>query len=140
MDRTVEIPPKIYPTRDRIPVPVSKDGNQLKVGFVITATASREQEPLRMLAMARSIQERGDHVDLFLLGDGVQLIRGSGTGSLDALGELAEMGSRVFLSGEHLKASGADVESLPHWAETVERPYDILVKLSMEEWDRVVSL
>jgi uncharacterized protein len=96
--------------------------------------------------VAKTAQERGHQVDLFLAGDAVGLLRpatmeavqGIGTGSLrEHFEAVTAGGARVFASGMSSKARGLDAESLG--GRQVEfAPPDRLVDLAFEA-DRVIS-
>jgi predicted peroxiredoxin len=96
--------------------------------------------------VARTAQQRGHDVDLFLAGDAVGLFRdatldavqGIGTGSLrEHFDALVAGGARFFASGMSSKARGLDADSLA--GKPVElAPPDRLVDLTFEA-DRVLS-
>lgn len=44
----------------------------------------------------------------------------------------------MYISSEHLKASGLNPTGLSVEVEIVEDPFDRLVDLVMDEWDRVI--
>ncbi len=96
--------------------------------------------------MARTAQQKGHEVDLFLAGDGVGLLRdatmdavqGIGTGSLrEHFDALVAGGARFYASGMSSKARGLDDSALG--GKPVEMaPPDKLVDLAFEA-DRVIS-
>jgi predicted peroxiredoxin len=96
--------------------------------------------------VARTAQQRGHDVDLFLAGDAVGLLRdatldalhGIGTGSLrEHFDDLVAGGARFFASGMSSKARGLDTDALA--GKQVEfAPPDRLVDLAFEA-DRVLS-
>jgi sulfur relay (sulfurtransferase) DsrF/TusC family protein len=47
-------------------------------------------------------------------------------------------GGEVLVSEEHLRAGGLPPEELLEQVEVVSEPYDRLVELVMERWDRVI--
>lgn len=96
--------------------------------------------------VAKTAQERGHEVDLFLAGDAVGLLRpatmdlvqGIGTGSLrEHFEAVAAAGARIYASGMSSKARALDAEALGD--KQVEfAPPDQLVDLVFEA-DRVIS-
>lgn len=98
------------------------------------------------LLVARTAQQNGHDVDLFLAGDAVGLLRdatmdavqGVGTGNLrEHFDALAAGGARFYASGMSSKARGLDAEALG--GKRVElAPPDRLVELAFEA-DRVLS-
>lgn len=96
--------------------------------------------------VARTAQQKGHEVDLFLAGDAVGLLRdstldlvqGIGTGSLrEHFDALTAGGARFFASGMSSKARALDADSLGGKAVEFSPP-DRLVELAFEA-DRVLS-
>jgi uncharacterized protein len=96
--------------------------------------------------VARTAQEEGHEVSMFLAGDGVTLIRddvldrleGVGTGSLrDHFDAFAAGGGRIFLSGMSSKARDVGEDALAGKPAEMAMP-PVLVRLIAES-DRVVT-
>jgi predicted peroxiredoxin len=113
-----------------------------KVKFLIHVTSGADNPTKAALAflVARTAAEEGHHVDIFLAGDAVLLLRdavlnnvtGVGTGVLsDHYKVLAEKGVKFYLSGNSSKARGLTIEELQGKPASFALP-TILVKLAAE--------
>jgi predicted peroxiredoxin len=116
--------------------------------FLVHITCGPEDPTRSALGflVARTAQEEGHDVKVFLAGDGVNLIRddvldrleGVGTGKLrDHFDAFAGSGGRVFLSGMSSKARGIGEDVLAGKPAEMAMP-PVLVKLVADS-DRVVT-
>ncbi len=111
------------------------------LGIVITKSPHGSGEVENALSIGSDALVLGDQVDLFLLGDGVWLIKRGSTGLVSELfNRFVEMGGKVYVSEPHLKAGGLNPGEATNTLEIAEDPYDTLVDLLMEKWDRAITL
>jgi predicted peroxiredoxin len=114
-------------------------GDDRTYGFLITALASSPKDPGQVLRSAIKKREEGAKVEIFLMGDGVYLIKkGSSTQASEALEKAMEIGCAIMLSNDHLMAAGISQDELPEAAEVVKNPCRAIAWKSMEEWDRII--
>lgn len=113
-----------------------------KVKFFIHVTTGADNPTKAALAflVARTAAEEGHHVDMFLAGDAVLLLRdavlnnvtGLGTGILsEHFKALTEKGVKFYLSGNSSKARGLTIEELQGKPASFALP-NVLVKLAAE--------
>lgn len=116
--------------------------SEKKVKFLIHVTTGSDNPTKVALAflVARTALEDGHHVDLFLAGDAVLLLRdevltkvtGLGTGVLsEHYKVLVEKGAKFYLSGNSSKARGLTIEELQGKPASFALP-NVLVKLAVE--------
>jgi predicted peroxiredoxin len=116
--------------------------NNQKIKFLVHVTTGADNPTKAALAflVARTAAEEGHHVDLFLAGDAVLLLRddvlnkvtGVGTGVLaEHFKALAEKGVKFYLSGNSSKARGLTQEELQGKNASFALP-NVLVKLAAE--------
>ena len=80
----------------------------------------------------------GNQVEVFLLSDGVWIGKQRDTATEKKLSDLIRDGCKVNASRKHLKACGLNQEKLLDGINITNEPYDKLVDLVMERWDKVV--
>jgi len=113
----------------------------IRLGIILTKAPGGGEDAENALKLALEALAAGDEADLFCLSDGVWLTKKGPAGSLDGrLDSFLAGGGRLWVSGEHLRAAGLDEERVVAGAEIADDPFDRLVDLLMEEWDRVVVL
>lgn len=119
-----------------------------KPKFLVHVTTGADNPTKAALAflVARTAAEEGYHVDMFLAGDAVLLLRdevlnkitGLGTGVLaEHYKVLAEKGIRFYLSGNSSKARGLTLEEIQGKNASFALP-NVLVKLAAEA-DKVLT-
>ncbi len=108
------------------------------LGIVIAHTAAVHEGAQQAVSLGLEAMRRGKRVGFFLLSDGVfNAIQGSGDVAT-GLNQVISDGGKVFLSSEHVLAAGIPTEKLITGTETLEKAYEALVDLIMEDWDRVI--
>ena len=113
----------------------------IHLGVLLTRGPLRGEGAEHALGLALEALGRGDQADLFLLSDGVWLAKkGQENGLAPKLEEFLKRGGEVLVSGEHLEAAGLSPERLFPGVRVLPDPYDRLVDLAMEAWDKVVVL
>jgi sulfur relay (sulfurtransferase) complex TusBCD TusD component (DsrE family) len=111
------------------------------IGIVITKSAYGSGEVENALSIGSDALRMGDQVDLFLLGDGVWLVKRGSSGAVSELfNRFMEMGGKVYVSEPHLKAGGLSLSEATDNLEIAEDPYDTLVDLLMEKWNRAITV
>lgn len=108
------------------------------LGVVLTKAPHEGEAAQASLDLLLEALAVGDRAGLFLLSDGVWVAK-RGQGTLEEkLKEVIKGGGEIILSGEHLKAGGLAPEQLIEGTSVAPDPYDRLVDLVMDEWDRVI--
>ncbi len=109
------------------------------LGIILTKGPRSGEGGENALDVALSALEMDDRVGLFLLSDGVWTAKRGLPGALAGkLNDFLRGGGQVTVSGEHLEAAGLGPERLVEGISIAPDPYDRLVDLVMEEWDKVV--
>lgn len=112
-----------------------------RLGIVITKSAYGSGEVENALSMGAEALGLGEGVDLFLLGDGVWLVRRGNSGVVSELFQrFVGAGGKVYVSEPHLKAGGLNLNEGAGNFELASDPYDVLVDLLMEKWDRAITV
>lgn len=147
-ERGVEVAPALVinkkfvvegvPTKEDIQELISR-ARPAKVGIILTKAPYGDEDAENALLIGLESLALGDEVGLFLLSDGVWVAK-DGLGGPIGLGltKFTGTGGKVYVSSEHLKAGGLVPTGLSVEAEIVEDPYDRLVDLVMDEWEKVV--
>ena len=111
-----------------------------RYGFIITSSSTSVKDPGQLLRAAMAKAKEHNPVGIFLIGDGV-LIAASDPKRNPATKTLIvaiAAGAKVFVSRDHLDATGLTKKKLVKGTKLVEKPYKELVAKVMEDWDRVV--
>ena len=110
-----------------------------KIGVVISKSPLYDENVKSTLTMMEGLVKNPyNEVTLFLVSDGVWMAK-RGVKDFDpCLREFTRSGGKVILSHGHLKACGLKEEGLIDDVTITSRPYDDLVDLVMDEWDRTV--
>lgn len=146
--RGVEIAPALVVNRRMVVegVPGSQEIMELiekslpkALGVILTKGPYGGEDAENALDVALEAQEMGDPVGLFLLSDGVWAAKKGQQGPLaQKLGDFLARGGEVTVSGEHLEAAGLTPDRLVPKAIIAPDPYDRLVDLVMDRWEKVV--
>lgn len=110
----------------------------VKIGIIITKTPTANEDVENALAMGEEALKVGNQVELFLLSDGVWVGKKGNALAEGRLSDLIKNGCKVKASGKHLKACGLEKKKLVEGVNISDDPYDDLVDLVMERWDKVV--
>ncbi len=110
----------------------------VKIGIIITKTPNANEDVENALAMVEEALKVGNQVELFLLSDGVWVGKKGNALAEGRLSDLIKDGCKVKASGKHLKACGLEKNKLVDGVNISDDPYDDLVDLVMERWDKVV--
>ena len=117
---------------------MTEPGKFDSLGIVIAHTAAVHEGAYQAVSLGLEAMKKGKHVGFFLISDGVfNAIRDSGN-IADGLGQAISGGGKVFLSNEHVLAAGIPEERLIPGTDSLEKAYEELVDLVMEDWDRVI--
>jgi predicted peroxiredoxin len=109
------------------------------IGFLITALATSPKDPAQAIRSAMLLKDQGNEVEIFLIGDGVYLIRPGQEGAApEALAKALQKGIKVLVSEDHLMAAGLHKAPLPEGAVMASNPAKQVVLKTMEEWARVL--
>ncbi len=110
----------------------------VKIGIIITKTPNANEDVENALAMGEEALKVGNQVELFLLSDGVWVGKKGNTLTEKRLSDMIKDGCKIKASGKHLKACGLEKKKLVKGVNISDDPYDDLVDLVMERWDKVV--
>lgn len=108
------------------------------IGMILARTASSSERPVDALALAQDLLAAGKQVGVFLVGDGIYLAKDGGTEAARIIKDLISKGAKVYVSPEHLKASGLSKERLVEGVAIVEDTYRDLVEFVMEWHEKVI--
>jgi len=147
-ERGVEVAPCLVVNRRRVvegvPGPeeiarLLEEALPVSLGLVLTRSPHEGDAVAAALRTALAALEGGDSVEVFLLGDGVWAAKKGVKGeAAELLEAMLKKGAELTASGEHLKACGLAPEDLLPGTRVAEDPYDTLVDLVMERWDKVM--
>ncbi|MDP6101299.1 MAG: DsrE family protein [Dehalococcoidia bacterium] len=113
----------------------------ITLGIILTRGPFSSGGAEDAVELAAAARESGDKVGLFLISDGVWLAHKGQEGPLAGrLAAFQKAGGEVLVSGEHLVAAGLSQESLVDDVTVLPEPYDELVDLVMERWDKAIIL
>jgi sulfur relay (sulfurtransferase) complex TusBCD TusD component (DsrE family) len=110
----------------------------VKIGIIITKTPNANEDVENVLTLGEEALKAGNQVELFLLSDGVWVGKKGNALAEERLINLINDGCKVKASRRHLKAFGLNKDKLVEGVNTSDDPYDELVDLVMEKWDKVV--
>ncbi|MFQ6137025.1 MAG: DsrH/TusB family sulfur metabolism protein [Candidatus Hydrothermarchaeales archaeon] len=110
----------------------------LKLGVIITKTPNASEDVENALSLGEDALTLGNQVGIFLLSDGIWVAKKGQPLIEKRLSNLIERGCKVAASKQHLKAAGLSPEKLIEDVKVSDEPYDELVDLVMEEWDKVI--
>jgi sulfur relay (sulfurtransferase) complex TusBCD TusD component (DsrE family) len=110
----------------------------VRIGIIITKTPNANEDVENVLAIGEEALKAGNQVELFLLSDGVWVGKKGNALAETRLLNLIKDGCTIKASGKHLKAGGLNKEKLLNGVTISDDPYDDLVDLVMDRWDKVV--
>jgi len=111
------------------------------IGIIITKAPLESNLVTKFLNLARKITNNRNKVEIFLISDGVWLAKkNQDNPSSKILNELIKKSSKIFASKEHLTAAGIDDNELIKNITLSEKPYLDIVTLTMETWDKVITI
>jgi predicted peroxiredoxin len=110
----------------------------IKIGIIITKTPNANEDVENSLAVGEEALKMGNQVELFLLSDGVWVGKKGNALTEKRLKNLINDGCKITASRRHLKACGLNKEKLVEGIDISDDPYDELVDLVMEKWEKVI--
>jgi predicted peroxiredoxin len=110
----------------------------VQIGIIITKTPNANEDVENVLTIGEKALTIGNQVELFLLSDGVWVGKRGNALTEQRIKNLIMDGCKVMASGKHLKACGLTKEKLVEGIRISDDPYDELVDLVMERWNKVV--
>ncbi len=147
-ERGVELAPALVVNRrtlvEGVPSPeeiakLIENAAPASLGIILTKGPQSSEDCENALDVALSALEMDDRVGLFLISDGVWTAKkGLPEALARKLSDFQRGGGQLTVSGEHLEAAGLGPERLVDGVSIAPDPYDRLVDLVMEEWDKVV--
>lgn len=147
-DRGVELAPALVINRrliiEGVPGPEKiissiEKALPISLGIILTKAPYDGENAESALEAATKALEMGDKTGLFLLSDGVWVAKKEQQGAIaQKLGQFIQNGGEVIVSSEHLQAGGLSPEALVEKVGIATEPYDRLVELVMEQWDKVI--
>ncbi len=106
------------------------------LGFILMRSPHGSDSDSIVLKAGLKALGKGDGATILLIGDSVWLANKLNT----QVEKFIRKGGKVMASGEHLKANGLTGEELLSGVEIISDPYDKLVDLVMERFDKVVII
>ena len=147
-ERGVELAPTLVVNRrtvvEGVPSPeeiakLIENAAPTSLGIILTKGPRSGEDDENALDVALSALDMDDQVGIFLISDGVWTAKRGLPEALNRkLNDFLRGGGQVTVSGEHLEAAGLGLERLVEGVSIAPDPYDRLVDLVMEEWDKVV--
>jgi len=111
------------------------------MGIIITKAPLESNLVTKFLDLAKKITNNGNKVEIFLISDGVWLAKkNQNNPPSKILNDLIKKSSKIFLSKEHLTAAGINDDELIENITLSENPYSDIVTLTMETWDKVITI
>jgi sulfur relay (sulfurtransferase) complex TusBCD TusD component (DsrE family) len=110
----------------------------IKIGIIITKTPNANEDVDNVLAIGEEALKAGNQVEFFLLSDGVWVGKRGNTLAETRIINLIQDGGTIKASRKHVKAGGLNKEKLVDGVIISDDPYDELVDLVMDNWDKVV--
>ena len=118
------------------------DQEQTKdLGFVVTKPPLESGLVANILTIAQSALDQGRSVGIFLISDGVWLVKKDQKNHVAGMFErVLGSGAEVIASSEHLEAAGISEDEIIDGVTVTKRVYKDLVTNVMENWDKVMSM
>lgn len=117
------------------------DSNEKDIGFVITKGHLESSLVYNALGIAENAIEQGKTVGMFLISDGVWLIKKNQRNHVaDRFVKLLGNGLQVIASKEHLEAAGIQDDDVMEGVTITKKVYKDLVINVMENWKKVMSI
>lgn len=126
----VEGVPTVEEIRDLV-----QKSQPVRLGIILTKAPMGSDDAANALAAGSASLAAGNKASLFLLSDGVWAAKKGAAGDLE---HFLAQGGEVYVSGEHLRASGLAPEKLVGSTQVSNDAYGRLVDLLMDEWDKVI--
>ena len=111
------------------------------IGFMITKAPLESGLVSNALKIAQGALDQGKKVALFLISDGVWLVKkGQKNNVAELFGKLLSEGVQVTASEVHLAAAGINEKDIQDGVTVTKKSYKDLVLQVMEQWRKVVSI
>lgn len=117
------------------------DRYPIDIGLILTKAPLESSLTYSFLTIAKEAIEKGKTVSLFLISDGIWLVKNNQKNNVVELFKtLMEKDVKVTVSKDHLEAAGIENTDLLSSIIITERPYADLVDFVMEKCRRVMTL
>ena len=111
------------------------------LGIIITKTPLETNLVNRFLQIAKDTIENNKTVGLFLISDGIWLVKkNQNNNSFELLKNLIDKNVEVIVSKDHLLSSGLSEDEIVENVKISEKPYSDLVDNVMENYERVIKV
>ena len=111
------------------------------LGIIITKTPLETNLVNRFLQIAKDTIENNKTVGLFLISDGVWLVKkNQNNNSFELLKNLIEKNVEIIVSKDHLLSAGLYENEIIENIKISEKPYSDLVDNVMENYERVIKV
>lgn len=115
--------------------------NNKDLGIIITKAPLESGSVEGALELARETVEQGRSVGLFLISDGVWLVKKKQDNKVArSFHELLNLGVQVIVSKDHLEAAGITEDDVMEGVMRSSKIYKDLVIHVMERWNRVMTI
>ena len=111
---------------------------KIDLGFIITKAPYESTLGSGFLDLARKEIENGKKVGVFLISDGIWFAKKNQKNNVIKF--LIEKGAEITVSLDNLEAAGIDNTELIKGLTISDKPYDDLVELVMEKWNKVMTI
>lgn len=111
------------------------------LGFVVTKPPLESGQVANILTIAQSALDQGKSVGVFLISDGVWLVKKNQMNHVaEKFVKLLGAGAEVIVSSEHLDAAGISEDEVIQGVTITGKVYKDLVTKVMENWNKVMSI
>ena len=111
------------------------------LGIILTKAPVETNLVNRFLQIAKDTIENNKTVGLFLISDGVWLVKkNQNNNSIELLKNLIDKNVEVIVSKDHLLSSGLSEDEIVENVKISEKPYSDLVDNVMENYERVIKV
>jgi len=111
---------------------------EIDLGFIITKAPYESTLGSGFLDLAKKEIENGKKVGMFLISDGVWFAKKNQKNNVIKF--LIEKGAEITVSLDNLEAAGIDNNEIFEGLNISDKPYDDLVGLVMEKWNKVITI
>ena len=120
---------------------MTEDQGNKDIGFVVTKPPLESGLVSNMLSIAQSSLDQGKSVGIFLISDGIWLVKKNQKNHVyEQFLNVLKGGAEVLASREHLEAAGIGDDEIVDGVTVTKRVYKDLVINVMERWNKVVSI
>lgn len=110
------------------------------IGFIISKAPAESNLVANTLEIARGAVKQGKSIELFLISDGVWLIKKNQKNPAAKIFNEIRKNIKVTASKDHLEGAGIEEKEIVDGVSLTKNTYKSMVELVMENWKKVVSI